>query len=132
MDEPIAAHHQLVPPGVNSMARYRVVYQDAGEDIRSIGTTYTRVRVWEGERYLGAWLGLLNERARTRHLARPEKAQRYEAKAPVALALAIKAALEQGEFDAPRDVPLHPTEVLDLPTEEHKWAQGEEVMAFEV
>jgi hypothetical protein len=113
------------------MARYRVIYQDAGDDVRNIGTTYTRVRVWEGDRYLGAWLGLLNGRSRQRHLASPERADQFEAMAPLALALAVKDSVERGEFDAPRDVPLHPTSVLDLPREEHDWTQGDEVMTFE-
>jgi hypothetical protein len=114
------------------VATFRVIFQDTGDDVRTIETTYTRVRVWEGEKYLGAWLGLLNGRSRLRHLVRPEQLHHYQAMAPKVLALAIKDALEHGEFDAPRDVPLHPTDVLRLELEEHDWVQGEEVMTFEL
>jgi hypothetical protein len=111
---------------------YRVLFQDAGIDTRRSDTTYIRVRVWEGENYLGAWFGLLNGRSKRRYLNDGVDAQHYESMAPVALALAIKETIEHGEGDAPRDIPMHPTLVLQLALEEHTWKQGDEVIAFEV
>lgn len=114
------------------MTNYRVIFQDRGKDSRRLDTTYVRVRAWQGERYLGAWFGLLNGRAERRYLVEKEQVGHYESMAPIALALAIKSAVEQGELDGPRDIALHPTEVLQLAPEVHTWTTGDEVMAFDL
>jgi hypothetical protein len=114
------------------MTSYRVIFQDRGIDSRRSDTTYIRVRIWEGDRYVGAWFGLLNGRSRRRYLTDQEQTDQYEAMAPLMLALAIRDAVEGGEFNAPRDVPLHPSEVLQLPPEARQWSTGDEVMAFDV
>jgi hypothetical protein len=113
------------------MTSYRVIFQDCGNDTRRSDTTYMRVRVWEGDNYLGAWFGILNGRSKRRYLTDAQEAHHYESMAPVALALSIKEAIQHGEFDAPRDVPMHPTMVLQLALEEHTWQQGDEVLAFD-
>jgi hypothetical protein len=113
------------------MPNYRVIFQDSGHDSRRSDTTYMRVRVWEGDNYLGAWFGLLNGRSKRRYLADVEDAHHYESMAPVALALAIKETIIHGKLDEPRDVPMHPTTVLQLALEEHTWKQGDEVITFD-
>jgi hypothetical protein len=114
------------------MSEYRVIFQDQGNDTRRADATYIRVQVWEGERYRGAWFGVMNGRSKRRYLVDPELTAHYDAMAPLALALAIREAVEQDAFDAPRDVPLHPSTVLQLTPEAHTWAQGDEVMTFEI
>lgn len=114
------------------MSRYRVVFQDSGKDTRRAETTYIRVRIWADDKYIGVWFGLLNERSKLRYMPEPEQVRHYQAVAPVALALAIQEALELKEFNVPRDVPLHPTKVLQLALEDRDWAQGDEIMTFEV
>lgn len=114
------------------MTTYRVIFQDTGADTRRADTTYTRVRVWEGQRYIGAWFGLLNGRSRLRHLGDAEQARHYEAMAPVALALAVKDAVVRGEFGVPRDIALHPTTVLRLQFEPREWTEGDEILSFDV
>jgi hypothetical protein len=113
------------------MTRYRVIFQDSGKDSRRSDTTYIRLLVWGGEKYVGAWFGLLNRRATLRYLGDPDEAARYTAMAPIALASTIKDAIESGQLDAPRDVPLHPTQVLSLASENHEWNQGDEVLIFD-
>ncbi len=114
------------------MTGCRVIFQDSGKDSRRSDTTYIRVLAWAGDKYLGAWFGLLNGRSRLRYLTDPEHAHHYEAMAPICLALTIKDALAHGEHEGSRDVSLHPTKVLSLTFEEHDWIQGDEVMAFDL
>lgn len=114
------------------MTGYRVIFQDSGKDSRRSDTTYIRVLAWAGEKYLGAWFGLLNRRSRLRYLTDPDDAHHYEAMAPICLALTVRDALAHGEHDRSHDVSLHPTTVLSLAFEEHDWARGDEVMSFDL
>lgn len=114
------------------MAGYRVIFQDSGKDTRRSDTTYVRVLVWGGDRYVGAFFGLLNERSRLRYLKDQESTHHYRAMAPVALAITIKDGLERGDLDPSRDVPLHPTTVLQLGLEDREWTKGDEVLTFQI